>query len=122
MHHEADVVLPALLAALGIERPVLVGHSDGASIALLAAGAGLPVDRARAAGAARDRRGRQRRVDRRGPRRLRRRPTCATASAATTTTSTSTFRGWNDVWLDRRRSATWDITDRLAGDHRAGAA
>ena len=43
MHHEADVVLPALLAALGIKRPVLVGHSDGASIALLAAGAGLPV-------------------------------------------------------------------------------
>jgi pimeloyl-ACP methyl ester carboxylesterase len=35
MHREADEVLPALLAALGVERPVLVGHSDGASIALL---------------------------------------------------------------------------------------
>jgi pimeloyl-ACP methyl ester carboxylesterase len=40
MHHEALVVLPALLARLGIRRPVLVGHSDGASIALIATGAG----------------------------------------------------------------------------------
>ena len=35
MHHEAWVVLPALLAQLQIENPVLVGHSDGATIALL---------------------------------------------------------------------------------------
>ena len=35
MHREAFEVLPALIAALGIERPVLLGHSDGASIALL---------------------------------------------------------------------------------------
>lgn len=35
MHHEAFEVLPRLLAAWGIERPVLVGHSDGATIALL---------------------------------------------------------------------------------------
>jgi pimeloyl-ACP methyl ester carboxylesterase len=34
-HEEALEVLPALLAALGVERPVLVGHSDGASIALV---------------------------------------------------------------------------------------
>lgn len=38
MHHEAQVVLPGLLARLRIERPVLIGHSDGASIALIAAG------------------------------------------------------------------------------------
>jgi pimeloyl-ACP methyl ester carboxylesterase len=38
MHEEATGALPALLAALGIERPVLVGHSDGASIALIHAG------------------------------------------------------------------------------------
>ncbi len=38
MHHEARVVLPALLQALGIGRPILVGHSDGASIALINAG------------------------------------------------------------------------------------
>ena len=35
MHHEAFEVLPALLTALDIERPVLFGHSDGGSIALL---------------------------------------------------------------------------------------
>ena len=35
MHHEAWAVLPALLQHLGIARPVLLGHSDGASIALL---------------------------------------------------------------------------------------
>jgi pimeloyl-ACP methyl ester carboxylesterase len=35
MHREAFDLLPALLAAQGIERPVLFGHSDGGSIALL---------------------------------------------------------------------------------------
>lgn len=35
MHREAWEVLPALLHALGIARPVLLGHSDGGTIALL---------------------------------------------------------------------------------------
>ncbi|MES2191345.1 MAG: alpha/beta hydrolase [Pseudomonadota bacterium] len=35
MHVEAWRVLPALLAGLGIRQPVLLGHSDGATIALL---------------------------------------------------------------------------------------
>jgi pimeloyl-ACP methyl ester carboxylesterase len=35
MHVQAREVLPALLAALGVERPWLFGHSDGGSIALL---------------------------------------------------------------------------------------
>lgn len=35
MHGEAWEVLPALLQALEIQKPVLLGHSDGASIALL---------------------------------------------------------------------------------------
>ncbi|MGZ4166442.1 MAG: alpha/beta fold hydrolase [Solirubrobacteraceae bacterium] len=34
-HEEALEVVPELLATLGIEAPVLVGHSDGASIALI---------------------------------------------------------------------------------------
>jgi pimeloyl-ACP methyl ester carboxylesterase len=38
MHHEAQVVLPEILRKAGIERPVLLGHSDGASIAILYAG------------------------------------------------------------------------------------
>ena len=39
MHREALEALPALLAELGIERPLLFGHSDGGSIALIFAGA-----------------------------------------------------------------------------------
>ena len=35
MHREALQVLPALLGQLGMARPVLVGHSDGGTIALL---------------------------------------------------------------------------------------
>jgi pimeloyl-ACP methyl ester carboxylesterase len=38
MHHEAQVVLPELLRQFQIERPILLGHSDGASIALIFAG------------------------------------------------------------------------------------
>ena len=38
MHHEAEVVLPAVLGHFGIERPILFGHSDGGSIALIYAG------------------------------------------------------------------------------------
>jgi pimeloyl-ACP methyl ester carboxylesterase len=38
MHREAQEVLPGLLAALGVRDCFLVGHSDGASIALLHAG------------------------------------------------------------------------------------
>ncbi len=41
MHDEALVVLPELLDALAIERPILVGHSDGGSIALIHAGSAI---------------------------------------------------------------------------------
>jgi pimeloyl-ACP methyl ester carboxylesterase len=100
MHHEALDELPALLDALAIEWPVLVGHSDGASIALIHAGAGVrpvrglvlmaphvfvedvtvaSIEGARAAYAATDLRQRLARyhddVD-------------------------GAFRGWNDIWLD----------------------
>jgi pimeloyl-ACP methyl ester carboxylesterase len=39
LHYEAQEALPALLAALQIEHPILIGHSDGGSIALLFAAA-----------------------------------------------------------------------------------
>jgi len=39
MHDEA-ALLPEILRAAGVDDPILVGHSDGASIALLHAGAG----------------------------------------------------------------------------------
>lgn len=38
MHHEAQVVLPEVLDAAGIRQAVLVGHSDGGSIAAIYAG------------------------------------------------------------------------------------
>jgi len=40
MHHEARVVLPEVLKAAGIGRGVLLGHSDGGSIASIYAGSG----------------------------------------------------------------------------------
>jgi pimeloyl-ACP methyl ester carboxylesterase len=40
MHREALDVLPEVLDHFDIESPVLIGHSDGASIALIHAGAG----------------------------------------------------------------------------------
>ena len=43
MHDEALAALPDLLKNLEVENPVLIGHSDGASIALIHAGAGHPV-------------------------------------------------------------------------------
>ena len=55
MHHEAQVVLPALLQAFDVVQPILVGHSDGASIALIHAGsppAALPAFAVRPAGVA----------------------------------------------------------------------
>ncbi len=44
LHHEALEVLPAVLDRFGIGAPILIGHSDGASIALIhAARSGRPV-------------------------------------------------------------------------------
>ncbi|HVW69759.1 MAG TPA: alpha/beta hydrolase [Steroidobacteraceae bacterium] len=44
MHDEALIVLPQFLDALEIDKPILFGHSDGGSIALIhAGGSGRPV-------------------------------------------------------------------------------
>ena len=40
MHHDALVVLPQVLEATRVQDVILVGHSDGASIALIATGMG----------------------------------------------------------------------------------
>lgn len=111
MHDEADRVLPAVLATFGLTRPVLVGHSDGGSIALLAAGGGLDVAAlvllaphvfvedlsvSSIAAAGRD-------YDAGGLRsRLARYHDHVEVA----------FRGWNDVWLSPQ-FRSWDITDRL---------
>jgi pimeloyl-ACP methyl ester carboxylesterase len=115
MHHEADVVLPALLAALDVERPVLVGHSDGASIALLYAGAGhavagivaiaahVFVEPESIAGIEAARRQFQT-------------TDLAERMARYHADPVATFRGWNDVWLSPE-FRTWNIEDRLPGVH-----
>ncbi|MEL6373854.1 MAG: alpha/beta hydrolase [Pseudomonadota bacterium] len=46
MHEEALQVLPTLLQATGFAQPILVGHSDGASIALIHAALCEPAPRA----------------------------------------------------------------------------
>jgi pimeloyl-ACP methyl ester carboxylesterase len=112
MHVEAAEVVPALAAALGVDRPVLVGHSDGASIALLHAAAapvrGLVViaphvfvealglggiEQARRAYTEGDLRTRMARHHR---------------------DPDATFWNWNDVWR-HPGFADWDITGVLGG-------
>jgi pimeloyl-ACP methyl ester carboxylesterase len=114
MHEEARNVLPKLLDAIGFRRGLLLGHSDGASIAAIYAGSvadhrvrGLvliaphfftedmgiaEIARARKAYASTDLRERLERwhadVD-------------------------NAFGGWNDAWLDPAFRA-WDITETLA--------
>jgi pimeloyl-ACP methyl ester carboxylesterase len=113
MHREALDVLPALLAELHIDQPVLIGHSDGGSIALIHAGAGHPV-----AG-----------LVLLAPHVFVEDETVAGIDAARTTYETTdlrerlarhhddsdaTFRGWNDIWLSPEFRA-WNIEGCLAG-------
>jgi pimeloyl-ACP methyl ester carboxylesterase/GNAT superfamily N-acetyltransferase len=110
MHEEALEVLPELLAKLAIDKPVLVGHSDGASIALIHA-AHHPVEAVvaiaphvfvedvcireiRQARIAYDEGNLRERLARHH-----RDPDAA-------------FFGWNDVWLDPA-FPQWDITGQL---------
>jgi len=109
MHDEALLSLPEFLRKLNIENPVLVGHSDGASIALIHAGAGHAV-----AG-----------VVAMAPH-VFIEPVCLASirKAAQTFESTDlpqklgryhrdarrTFYGWADVWLDPDFER-WDIRD-----------
>jgi pimeloyl-ACP methyl ester carboxylesterase len=113
MHEEAFEKLPALLASHGIERPILVGHSDGASIALLYASRApvakvvvlaphlfvepLSVEsiaRAKVAYETGDLRNRLARYH------------GANVDIA--------FRGWNDVWLSAEFERTFHLEDDVA--------
>jgi pimeloyl-ACP methyl ester carboxylesterase len=108
MHHEAHAVLPELLAELGVECPVLFGHSDGASIALIYAG--THTDGARA-------------LVLEAPHVFVEDLTVRSIAAAKTAWSTTelrarltryhadvdgAFQGWNDIWLDPR-FRDWNI-------------
>ena len=113
MHREALESLPEFLRLLGIERPLLVGHSDGASIALIYAGAGHPLDGMVAM----------------APHVFVEDISIAGISAAARAFETSelrrrlaryhrdpekTFRGWNDVWLSPA-FRSWNIESYLPG-------
>ena len=106
-------MLPALLAASDLERPVLFGHSDGASIALICAGRypngtsalvleapHVFVEELTVTSIAQVRET------------LATSTAAGTAGAAIITMPETTFRGWNDIWLDPAFRA-WDIRDYL---------
>jgi pimeloyl-ACP methyl ester carboxylesterase len=109
MHDEALDALPELLTSLAVEKPLLIGHSDGASIALIYAGAGHAV----------------RGVVAMAPH-VFIEPVCLSsiAKAAQAFESTDlatrlgryhrdarkTFYGWADVWLDPEFKG-WDIRE-----------
>jgi pimeloyl-ACP methyl ester carboxylesterase len=114
MHREALDALPELRAALGLENVILIGHSDGASIALIHAGSGrwpvralileaphvfveeISVASIAAAREAYAATGLRRRLERYH----------ADVEGA--------FRGWNDIWLDPR-FRDWNIEEYLPG-------
>lgn len=114
MHAEALHSLPDVLHQLQIERPILIGHSDGASIALIHAGAGqwpvralvllaphVFVEDLSVASIA------QARVAYRTgdlPSKLARYHDHADHA----------FRGWNDIWLDPE-FRDWNIEQYLSG-------
>ena len=114
MHDEALVALPALLDQLGIARPILVGHSDGGSIALIHAGAGIRPVAAVVTLAAHVL------VEDISV------SSIAAAKVAWETTDLRTklaryhanvdsaFRGWNDIWLHPDFRA-WNIEEYLPG-------
>jgi pimeloyl-ACP methyl ester carboxylesterase len=113
MHYEATQVLPALLARLGIHRPWLFGHSDGASIALLHAAhcgdrvsgiiVAAPHIMVEEAGLASIRQARTAWLEGSLRERL----------AQYHNDVDSAFRGWNDIWLDPA-FADWDIREEVA--------
>ena len=112
LHHEAEVVLPALLGQAGFPRPVLLGHSDGASIAIIYA-ARLPDSAAALILEAPHVFVEDLTVD-----------SIALAKTAYETTDLAqrlarhhddadrTFWGWNKIWLDSR-FRSWNIESCL---------
>lgn len=109
MHDEALHILPELLEKLSIREPVLIGHSDGGSIAILHAGAGMPA------------RGLVLLAPHVFVEDLSIKSIASVKSAFETgdlpkrlgphhADATKTFRGWNDIWLDPS-FREWNITE-----------
>jgi pimeloyl-ACP methyl ester carboxylesterase len=114
MHDEALVALPELRQALGLEDVILIGHSDGASIALIHAGSGTFPVRALIVEA---------------PHVFVEEVSLKSIAEARTLYETgelrqrlaryhadvdSAFRGWNNAWLDPA-FRDWTIAEYLAG-------
>jgi len=113
MHEEATEVLPRVLAAIGFQRGILLGHSDGASIAAIYAGSvqdhrvrGLvliaPHFFIEEMGLAEIRRARE--AFAAGPLREKLKRWHADVDCA--------FRSWSEPWLDPQ-FRKWDITEAL---------
>jgi pimeloyl-ACP methyl ester carboxylesterase len=113
MHHEAKVVLPELLRQFEIERPILLGHSDGASIALIYAGTWPAQVRALILEAPHVF------VEDFGIRSITAIRKLYESSALPQRLARyhdhadETFRGWNDIWLDPQ-FRDWNIEEYLA--------
>ena len=114
MHIEALEVLPKLLDGIGFRRGLLLGHSDGASIAAIYAGSHQDhrVEGHRADRAAFHRRGHLGGVHRRDQDGYE--TTELKAKLARWHKDVdNAFYGWNGAWLDPK-FRDWDISDYLA--------
>ena len=113
MHHEAKVVLPELLRQFEIERPILLGHSDGVSIALIYAGTWPQQVRALVLEAPHvfvEELGIQSIA---AIRKLYEASDLPKKLARYHDHADETFRGWNDIWLDPQ-FRDWNIEEYLA--------
>jgi pimeloyl-ACP methyl ester carboxylesterase len=112
MHHEAKAVLPELLCQFEIARPILLGHSDGASIALIYAGTFPERVRALILEAPHVL------VEEHGLRSIAAIRTLYEATDISTKLGRyhdhvdEVFHGWNDIWLDPR-FREWNIEEYL---------
>ena len=114
MHVEAMSMLPALLDRLAIERPILIGHSDGASIALIHAGAHARAVRAVAVIAPHVFVEELSVISIASARRLYETGDLRQRLARYHTDVDSAFRGWNDIWL-APEFRDWNIESFLGG-------
>jgi pimeloyl-ACP methyl ester carboxylesterase len=117
MQDEAKVALPALLDELGIDKAILIGHSDGGSIAIVHAAIDADVKRARIRGLVLE-----------APHVFVEDVSIASIAKAREAYETGdlreklakhhganvdgAFRGWNDAWLDPG-FRTWNIEEYL---------
>lgn len=112
MHHEGKIVLPELLRQFALERPILLGHSDGASIALIYAGAFPERLRALILEAPHVF------VEEHGLRSIAAIRTLYESTEISTKLARyhdhvdEVFYGWNDIWLDPR-FREWNIEEYL---------